>query len=215
AKSAETPNEAEFAAALAGITFRNTSEAPDSTDRTIDFKVKDASGATSQSATAVVKVIPVNDPPTISVTDQSPAFTEMAGSDTKAHAVVINSSVAITDVDLTDPKSATVTITNLKNGDELLFTDTTEIHGSYNAGTGVLTLTAQSGRTPTEAQFEAALSGVKFNNTSDTPDTTARVIEFKVTDQSDVTSTAAVETVSVTPVNEPAVIAGTDTGSVK
>jgi flagellin len=145
---------------------------------------------------------PPNNPPTMSLIDQSPAFTEVDGPDDKSAAVVINNSIQISDPDGTDPKSATVNITNVQSGDELLFTDTGTIQGSYN--NGVLTLTAVGGQNPTEAEFEAALSSVEFNNTSDTPSTTDRTIEFKVTDTSDDESVAVSEIITVTEIDDTA-----------
>jgi flagellin-like hook-associated protein FlgL len=148
-----------------------------------------------------INAVPANNLPTISLTDQSPTFTEVDGPDDQSSAVVINNSIQISDPDGTDPKSATVSITNVQSGDELLFTDTGTIQGSYN--NGILTLTAVGGQTPTEAEFEAALSSVKFNNTSDTPDTTDRIIEFKVTDMSD-ESVAVSEIITVTEIDDTA-----------
>src|SRR5207248_1067117 len=65
-----------------------------------------------------------------------------------------------------------------------------------------LTLTAIAGQTPTEAEYESALATVKFNNTSDTPNTTARSITFTATDPSSATSTAATITLSVVATND-------------
>src|SRR5205085_60366 len=111
-------------------------------------------------------VAATNDTPTITVTQgASTTFTEINGPDTPANDVTLLSSADIIDLDGTNPQSVAVTITNVQTGDQLLFTDTTKIHGSFSSGT--LTLTAISGQTPTEADYETALATVKFNNTSD------------------------------------------------
>ncbi|WP_431854297.1 DUF4347 domain-containing protein [Azospirillum sp.] len=200
AVSGQTPTEAEFEAALAAVTFNNTSDTPDTTTRTVAFTVTDASDATSTAATASVTVTATNDTPTLSVTSAGAAFVEKDGADDKSGAKAILTAATITDCDLTNPKSVSVTITNAKTGDELLFTNTSKIQGSYSNGT--LTLSAVGGQTPSAADYQAALTVVRFNNTSDSPDTTTRTLEFTVTDVADVTSTAATASVSVAATNE-------------
>jgi hypothetical protein len=126
------------------------------------------------------------------------AFTEMVGVDDGSNAITLLSAAVITDLDGVPPKNAKVTITNTKTGDQLLFTDTAKIGGATETVSNnlVLTLTKKAGQTPTEADYEAALATIKFNNTSDTPDTTARVISFVITDAND--NASAAKTVSVT-----------------
>jgi hypothetical protein len=151
----------------------------------------------------------------IGLADQSPAFSEMPGADNGSNAQVINSDMRLSGIGAVN--SATVTITNTKPGDELVFVDTARIQGKVSIddhGNKVLTLSAKPGQSPVNADFEAALETVKFNNTSDTPDTTTRNIEFKVSDGS-ATSAAATEKLTVNATNDgPAgsvTIAGTAT----
>ncbi|MEG0173545.1 MAG: VCBS domain-containing protein, partial [Aeromonas sp.] len=152
--------------------------------------------ATSDGTTQVltVTITGTNDAPTLDVTQGgTTTFTESSGPDTPANDVTLLSAANIVDVDSIRPQSVAVIITNTKGGDQLLFTNTADIQGSVSSvgGNVVLTLTAIAGHTPTESQFEAALATVKFNNTSDTPDTTQRIIAFTVTDPLGATSTAA------------------------
>ena len=58
------------------------------------------------------------------------------------------------------------------------FTNQNGITGSYNAGTGVLTLTG----TTTVANYQAALRSVTYANTSDNPSAPTRTISFQVND---------------------------------
>ena len=139
---------------------------------------------------------------TIGLGDQSPGFTEMAGTGNGSNAQVINSDMRFSGIGAVN--SATVTITNTKPGDELVFVDTAKIKGAVTIddhGNKVLTLSAKSGQSLANADFEAALETVKFNNTSDTPDTTTRNIEFKVSDGS-ATSAAATEELTVNATND-------------
>ncbi|MGE4369461.1 MAG: hypothetical protein AB7E12_07255 [Burkholderiaceae bacterium] len=143
---------------------------------------------------------------TIGLANQSPAFTEMAGLDDGTHALLINS--AITFAGSGTVSLASVTIANTKPGDELLFTDTFKIAGAVTtnaSGNRVLTLSGKPGLTVDNADFEAALESVRFNNTSDTPDTTARTIEFRVGNGTS-TSPVATETVTVTATNDAPVL---------
>ena len=85
-------------------------------------------------------------------------------------AVTVSADMTVTssDVDIT---GATETITNVQSGDTLHFTSQNGITGSYNSGTGVLTLTGSA----TPAQYQAALQSVTFSTTS--LDTTTRTID--------------------------------------
>ena len=138
----------------------------------------------------------------IGLANRSPAFTEKMGADDRSGSVVIND--AITLAGSGTISAATVTITNTKAGDELVFPNTLKIQGAVGAdvfGNKVLTLTAASAQGVGSADFEAALELVRFNNTSDTPDTTPRVIAFRVNGATAV-SGVVLETVSVTAVDD-------------
>jgi VCBS repeat-containing protein len=105
--------------------------------------------------------------------------------------------------------SATVTITNLKDGaDESLSADVTgtQITAEYESATGVLTLTGEA----TQAIYQKVLRTVTYNNTSQDPHPANRLIEWTAIDganQGPVSTT----TLTVIPVNDPPVVnAGAD-----
>ncbi|WP_208123114.1 hypothetical protein, partial [Cysteiniphilum halobium] len=81
--------------------------------------------------------------------------------------------------------------------DILAFVDTANISGSFNATTGVLSLSGSD----TLANYQAALRSVTYQNTSDNPNPLARTVSFVVND-GDVNSTAATSTITVTAVND-------------
>jgi len=115
-------------------------------------------------------------------------------------AVVIDSTVTVSDVDNGNLTGATVSISaNQTTGDILGFTNQGTISGSYNSTTGVLTLTG----TATVAQYQTALRSVTFRSTSDNPTVNgaSRTISWTVTDGA-LTSTAATSTVNITAVND-------------
>ena len=81
------------------------------------------------------------------------------------------------------------------------FSDTGVIAGDWNPSTGVLTLAGAD----TVANYQAALRGVSYSNTSDDPVTDTRTIEISVTDAGQVTSEIVQRTLQVGAVNdEPA-----------
>ena len=86
----------------------------------------------------------------------------------------ITGTITISDVDDTNIESATIQVTgNYANGEDLLaFSNTPNITGSWDAVTGTLTLTGSD----TLANYEAALRGVTYENTSDYPSTATRTV---------------------------------------
>ncbi len=98
---------------------------------------------------------------------------------------------------------ATVAITGNFAGsqDVLAFTSTPNITGSYNSSTGVLTLSG----TTTIANYQAALRGVTFQDTSLDPSQSNRTISFSFTDPITASNTGN-DTVTVTAVNLPPTI---------
>ena len=122
-------------------------------------------------------------------------------------AVAVDSSVTVTSFD-TDITGATETITNYQSGDSLHFTSQNGISGSYNSGTGILTLTGSA----TPVQYTAALQSVTFSTTS--LDTTTRTIDVVALDSNDtgnVPSNTGVDTVLVA-ITAPVVTASGSTG---
>lgn len=128
-------------------------------------------------------------------------FIEKEGSDDQSGAVTLNSGLTFSGNGAVT--TATITITNTQPSDELLFTDTSKIQGAVTSvgSNTVLTLSAKPGQVPANADFEAALQTVKFNNASGNPDTTDRTIEFKVGNGQS-TSPATIETVVVVANND-------------
>ncbi|MDL1983033.1 MAG: DUF4347 domain-containing protein, partial [Deltaproteobacteria bacterium] len=118
--------------------------------------------------------------------------------------------VAIVDTDGTlidsdeNLTSLTVTITNLLNGTAESLTanaGATGLSVNYDSGTGVLTISGAG----TAAQYQQVLRTVTYNNTSDTPTTTARIITFTATDAvsngNTATTTLTVQATNDAPVN--------------
>ncbi|HKO56846.1 MAG TPA: Ig-like domain-containing protein, partial [Thermoanaerobaculia bacterium] len=142
-----------------------------------------------------INVTAVNDPPAITA-GATLNYTENDA------ATVIDNTVTISDVDDTQMSGATVTISaNFAGAQDVLALPAPvgAITGSYNAGTGVLTLSG----TDTIANYQTALRSVTYRNTSDNPSTAARTISWSVTDAGAATSvTPATSTINITAVND-------------
>jgi Putative Ig domain/Bacterial Ig-like domain (group 3) len=131
--------------------------------------------------------------------------------------VVLDPGITISDSSATTLASGTVSIgAGFESGDILEFTNTSatlfgNITGSYNPGTGVLTLTS-SGATATLAQWQVALRSIVFSTSATVSG--ARTISFVVNDGA-LNSAAATKvvnvsapTISVTPTTLPNATAG-------
>ncbi|MBF0435108.1 MAG: DUF4347 domain-containing protein, partial [Magnetococcales bacterium] len=118
----------------------------------------------------------------------------------RAVAAAIDNTITVSDVDDTQSTGATVTISSgLTAGDVLDVATQNGISGSFNAATGVLTLTG----TATLAQYQTALRSVTFSSTSHAPTATSasRTITWKVQDGSQ-SSTGVTSSISITAVND-------------
>ena len=201
--SGATATVAQWQAALRSITYTNSSDTPNTSNRTISFTTNDGT-ADGNTATKVVSVASVNDTPIATASGGTTAFTE--GANVTSTPVVVDSGITVSDVDSTTLASATVSITaNLHTSEDVLaFTNNPatmgNITGSYTAGTGILSLSS-AGATATKAQWQAALRSITYTNSSDSPNTSNRTISFVVNDGS-TNSSATTKTVSVAAAND-------------
>jgi Big-like domain-containing protein/Calx-beta domain-containing protein/cadherin-like protein len=173
-----------------------TYTATNGTSGTATFSVtlSDNGGGTNTSApqSFTITVVPPNASPVVTTTAGNLAYTENAG------AVVIDSGLTVTDSDNANLTGATVAITAgfVSAQDTLAFTNQLGITGSYNSGTGVLTLTG----TTTVANYQTALRTVTYANSSDNP-TASRTITFTATDGVSIPGSAT-RGIAITAVND-------------
>ena len=110
---------------------------------------------------------------------------------------------SIFDGDSTNMASAAITLTNQATGDRLLVNGSTAASGALASGiawTRTDTSVSLSGSF-TKAQYANAIELVQFENTTDNPSTTARIINVTVNDGSQDSNTA-VATINVAAVND-------------
>src|SRR5260221_7959770 len=118
-------------------------------------------------------------------------------------ATVVDAGLTVTDADSANLASATLAITaNFVTGQDVLaFANQNGITGSFNAATGVLTLTGSA----TVANYQTALRSVTYVNTSTNPSTTARTVSVVANDGT-ANSNTATRAITVAGTNDPPVV---------
>ena len=194
---------AHYQAALESITYSSSSSNPTNngtdTSRTISFVANDGT-LNSNTLSSTVTVTGVDQPPVLSNGGNTVNYTQ------GGTAAVIDASLGATDPDSTNLASATVSITGgFLAGDTLTFATQNGITGSYNAATGVLTLSGSS----TVARYQAALESITFSSSSSNPTSfgtdTGRTISFVASDGT-LNSNSLSSTVTVTGVDQAPVL---------
>ncbi len=125
----------------------------------LDSSLTGSGGSTvysNSTMTLGTSITAVNDAPAVNA-DTTAAFTEGGG------AIAVTPAFTVADVDNANLTGATVTISDLRAGDVLAFTDQNGITGSYNAGTGVLTLSG----TASVANYQAAIRSITYDGAAD------------------------------------------------
>ena len=196
---------AEYQSAIEAISFENTSENPDLTDRNLEVVVNDGD-TDSNVATSTISITPVNDPPVLDLdgndstatgADYQTTFTENGPA-----VIIADADTLITDADDTNIESATVTLTNAQ-ADDVLAVGTLPAGISIDpdsTATNIILTGAAS-----LAEYQSAIEAISFNNTSENPDLAARNVTVVVNDGT-ANSNVATTTISVIPVNNPPVV---------
>ena len=177
----------QYETALETITYNNTSDTPNTSNRTVTWIVNDGT-ANSTGITSTITVAVANDAPTVSGNDATLAYTENDG------AVLVDSTLTLADVDSANLTGATITISSgfVSGGEDVLsFTAANGISGTFDNSTGILALSGSA----TKAQYETALESVK-PKIHQNPNTGNRTVSWVVTDGSD-SSSAVYSTITV------------------
>ena len=182
---------ANYQAALRAVTYFNNSDAPSSLSRTITFTATDDAAATSTLVTDTIIVTPTNDAPEV-------VAGHALNYDENDAPTVIDAAVTVADVDSANLTSATVQITgNYVDGEDVLsFVNQNGITASFNATTGILSLSGLS----SVANYEAALQSVTYSNSSGNPSALDRTVTFIASDGA-ASSTAVTSLIHVNPAN--------------
>jgi hypothetical protein len=182
---------ADYQAALRSVEYHNTSGDPSTATRTVSFQATDTASDTSNTPTRDITITPVNDAPELATTNASLGYTE------NGPAAAIDPGLTAADVDDANLDGARVRISSgLQSGDELMFAAQNGITGSYDTGTGALTLTG----TASVLQYQAALRSVEYRHTGENP-SASKTVEFRASD-GDINSNTPTRDITVTPVND-------------
>ena len=169
---------ADYQTALRAVTYANTSDNPNTAQRTVEFQLTDSDSAASAAVTRTIDLTATNDAPTVTT---SAGFAIWTGA-----AVFVDSAVQIADVDSPELSRVTVTITSNFDSahDSSPTPPRTASRAATTRATGVLTLTPVSpATTASVANFQAAAREVKFNSGGPNP-APSRTITFIARDSS-------------------------------
>jgi VCBS repeat-containing protein len=178
-------------------TFDYTPNANFNGEDNFSFVVDDGNGGSNEYNYSLT-INAVNDAPLVNATGTLNYTENQAAS-------VINSTLTVSDADSPLLDGATVSISgNFHAGEDVLgFSNQNGITGSYNAVTGVLTLSG----TASLANYQAALRSVTYFNASENPSGDTRTISFQVDDGA-LLSNIATSSVAVAPMEDgPSIIA--------
>ncbi len=173
-----------YEAVLATVVYQNNSQDPAVSDRRIRLTVTDSQGSSSNTVELLLHVISVDDPPFLDLNGIAPGFDfETTFFINRGPVPIVAESLEVSDVDDTKIKSAEIRILNLgsKNGDVLRATNFTDDNITvipYDIDTGILSLTGDD----TIVNYQRALRTITYDNIHREPDTTARQIQFTLTD---------------------------------
>jgi len=182
---------ADINTALDAMTFTPALNLNGTNVAAIQMQTDDGNGGTDDD-TLQFNIVAVDDAPTLTATADDPTFTENGG------AVSLFSSSTVSTVETGQTLSAlTLTITNINDGatlgaDETLFidgsaiilTDTNSGTTSTNSLSYAVSLTANTASVSltagvlTEAEMQTLVDNITYNNASETPNTSNRVVTF-------------------------------------
>nr|WP_284699649.1 DUF4347 domain-containing protein [Sphingomonas lycopersici] len=157
------------------------------------FSYTVTAGGATETANVTVSISSVEDAPRIDL-DTTAAGADFSGSYGQT-AVAIGKQVSVTDPENNNIASMTVTLAGATSADSLsLNAAVTGITSSYNASTGVLTLSGSA----TPASYQTALGNVRFTTTSGS--TAARTITVSATSSTD-PKASNTATATITPLD--------------
>ncbi len=200
-----TSSAANYQTAIRSVKYDNTSDTPNTLQRTVTFIVSDGD-LNSNSLTRQINVTAINDAPVLAGIEGNALFYYPGNPATQ-----ITASITVSDPDDANIESGIVTIGNYVNGqDELLFTNQNGITGVWNAALGTLTLTG----TTTPGNYQTALRSILYNNTSQSPNLGTRIISFTLND-GDINSQVASRNINLQGEFNPPTVAVNTGGTVK
>ncbi len=189
---------ANYQQVLRSVTYQHASGTPSAGERRIDVVANDGSNSSSAASSRITIAGPAAAAPVVATVEGSAlAYTENDA------ATTISATLTVSDADSANLSGATVSISaNYASGEDVLaFSNQNGITGSWNSGTGVLTLSGSA----TLADYQTALRSITYVNSSEAPSTATRTVSFVVNDGT-ANSAAATRNISVAATNEAPVL---------
>ena len=185
--------------------FNNLTAGQTATD-TFAYQVSDGYH-NSNSATVTITINGVSDRPVLSNVE-----TTSASYRAQDPPIEVTNTLTISDDDDNVLTGATVSITSgfSSVSDTLAFTNQNGITGSYDASTGVLTLSGDA----TIAEYQTALRSVEFSSSDSSAGPATRTVSFAVTDSVGATSSSVSRNINVGEANQPPVAVNQSYGAV-
>lgn len=173
---------ADYTTVLSTVAYRNSSQDPTGTERTVQLTISDGMLASTPVLLNLL-VMPVNDPPVIDLNGAGSGTGYVANFIANWGSIrIVDQNLSVVDVDDTTLTSAVVKIINPLNGDaERLTADigaTLNIVKVYDQDTHELRLTG----TDSAANYQLVLRTVAYNNILPTPNLADRRIHFVLND---------------------------------
>jgi gliding motility-associated-like protein len=193
---------ANYQSALRSVTYENTSIAPSTLNRTVEFILSDGIDNSLPFSRDII-ITPIIEPPVLAPGGGSTItinYTEGDG------AIALDPAFTIVDADDNNLEGAILTISNNYNTPEdvLAFSSQSGISTNFDATNGILTLQG----TASLADYQTAIRTITYENNSESPSDLTRTILFTVND-GDTNSNEITITLNVTPVNDAPELAGT------
>jgi PKD repeat protein len=188
-----------YMTALSKVVYENKSDNPTTLIRTVTIRVQDEY-AESQPVMQTVTIIPVNDPPTITIAQPSITYTENSG------LMILDPDIVISDPDSVTLNKAVVQFiddTYVADEDVLSFTTTGNIQVNWKPVTGEFVLSGLASIN----EYQTALASIAYTNDSNRPDEKERLIKWTVSDPI-AKSLSATQIMQVIPVNDIPIISG-------
>jgi len=184
--------------ALKSIKYYNSSDMPDTNNRIFEFFVYDALSQ-SNTASQTITVLPVDDPPILTLAKSPVVYTE------NNTAFCFASGISITDADNTIADKAIIKISNgfIIEEDSLIYNQVSNINGQFSQETGLLELTGIDSLT----NYQQAINKVNYYNSSDDPSVEDRYISLILSNEG-VESIEITQTVKIAPVNDSPIVSG-------
>jgi hypothetical protein len=168
-----TASLAAYQTVLDSITYSSTAANPTESGADPTRTITWVASSGAENSTPVTSTVDLTGPPVLSGAGNTVTFTG-------GFVAPVDNALKVSDASSTTLTGATVSIASgFQPGDELIFVNRLGITGTYNAATGVLTLSG----TASVANYQAALDSIDFLSPLDNLSASSRQINWQVFDQ--------------------------------